>query len=339
MNINIFPWLIPAWEALAQRRSALPHALLIHGPAGLGKTVLARTFAQSLLCETPGPSGFPCGACPACGWFALGNHPDFRVVEPEALSEAAAPEGELPVKAGAAPSRQIKVDQIRELQGFLAVGTHRGGARVILVRPAEAMNAATANALLKSLEEPPPATLFLLVSSAPDRLLPTVRSRCQRIGVAAAAPEAALAWLAGQGLKDPESRLRFASSAPLAAVEEDGETARAREALTAALARPGASALDLADACQGIPPDRVVGWLQKWTYDLVAARAGGAIRYNVRQESAVRAIARGLPRVALLRFERSLSAARAVALHPLNARLFVEEICLRYAQLRESAHE
>jgi len=336
---NIFPWLNSAWEALAQRRSALPHALLIHGPPGLGKTVLARTFAQSLLCEAPAAGGFPCGGCPACGWFALGNHPDFRIVEPEALSESAATDGEPQAKAGAAPSRQIKVDQVRDLQGFLAVGTHRGGARVILVRPAEAMNAATANALLKSLEEPPPRTLFLLVSSAPDRLLPTVRSRCQRIAVTAAALETALPWLAGQGLKDPESRLRYAGRAPLAAMEEDGETARAREALTASLARPDATALDLADACQGIAPDVVVGWLQKWAYDLVAARIGGAIRYNVRQESAVRAIARGLPRAALLRFERSLSAARAVALHPLNARLFIEEICLRYAQLRESPHE
>ena len=324
---------------MAQRRSALPHALLIHGPSGLGKTILARTFAQSLLCEAPSAGGFPCGGCPACGWFALGNHPDFRVVEPEALSESAATDSEPQAKAGAAPSRQIKVDQVRDLQGFLAVGTHRGGARVILVRPAEAMNAATANALLKSLEEPPPRTLFLLVSSAPDRLLPTVRSRCQRIAVTAAALETALPWLAGQGLKDPESRWRYAGRAPLAAMEEEGETARGREALTASLARPDATALDLADACQGIAPDVVVGWLQKWAYDLVAARIGGAIRYNVRQESAVRAIARGLPRAALLRFERSLSAARAVALHPLNARLFIEEICLRYAQLRESPHE
>lgn len=313
--------------------------MLIHGPSGLGKTALARTFAQSVLCEAPRADGLPCGACPACGWFALGNHPDFRVVEPEALAEAAtAAEGEPPAKAGATPSRQIKVEQVRDLQGFLAVGTHRGGARVILVRPAEAMNAATANALLKNLEEPPPRTLFLLVSSAPDRLLPTVRSRCQRIAVSAAAPEAALPWLAGQGLKDPESRLRYAGRAPLAVLEEDAGTARAREALSAALARPEATALDLADACQGIAPDVVVGWLQKWAYDLVAARTGGAIRYHVRQESAVRAIARGLPRVALLRFERSLSAARAVALHPLNARLFIEEICLRYAQLRESPH-
>lgn len=339
MHLIIFPWLQDPWVALLQRRTALPHALLLHGPSGLGKTALARAFAQSLLCENPGPKGLACGACPACGWFALGNHPDFRVVEPEALAEPPAAEGEGTPKSAAAPSRQIKVDQVRELQGFLAVGTHRGGLRVILVRPAEAMNAATANALLKSLEEPPPGTLFLLVSSAPDRLLPTVRSRCQRVAVRAADADAALPWLAAQGVKDAEAKLRYAGRAPLAALEEDGLTARARETLTAALGRPGASALELADACQGVAPEVAVGWFQRWVYDLVAASLGGAVRYNVRQESAVRAIARGLPRTALLRFERSLSGARAVALHPLNARLFLEEICLHYAGLRESPHE
>ena len=339
MNKNIFPWLEGAWRELSQRRPTLPHALLIHGRSGLGKTVLARTFGQALLCETPDPDGLPCGSCRACRWFEQGNHPDFRQVEPEALAANATGEGEGSAKGTSAPSRQIKVDQIRDLQEFLSIGTHRGGARVILVRPAEAMNAATANALLKSLEEPPPGTVFLLVSSAPDRLLPTVRSRCQRIAVAAAATGDALPWLKAQGLKDPEAALRHAGNAPLSALEEDGESARTREALTACLLRRDATALDLTDACQGAAPEAVVGWLQKWVYDLVAARAGAAIRYNLRQESALRAIAGALPGPALLRFERSLSTARSIALHPLNPRLFLEEIFLRYAQLRESPHE
>lgn len=261
------------------------------------------------------------------------------MIEPEALAEAALGEGEGPSKGAGSPSRQIKIDQIRELEDFLAIGTHRGGARVILIRPAEAMNAATANALLKSLEEPPPGTVFLLVSSAPDRLLPTVRSRCQRVAVAAATPEEALPWLRAQGLKDPEAGLQYAGNAPLVALEESGETARARDGLVARLARADVTALDLADACQGVPPDAVIGWLQKWAYDLAAAKMGGAIRYNVRQESALRAIAGVVAAPALLRFERSLSAARAVALHPLNPRLFLEDIFLRYTQLRESPHE
>ena len=339
MKEYIFQWLTGPWQELAQRRRSLPHALLIHGRSGLGKTVLARTFAQALLCEASGSSGFPCGGCPACGWFEQGNHPDFRQIEPEAVAANANEEGQGPTKGTAAPSRQIKIDQIRELQAFLSIGTHRGGARVILVRPAEAMNAATANALLKSLEEPPAGTVFLLVSSAPDRLLPTVRSRCQRVAVPAAAPGDALPWLQAEGLKDPEAALRHAGYAPLAALEEDGEIVRTREALTACLVRRDATALDLTDVCQAVPPDAVVGWLQKWVYDLAAAKAGGAIRYNLRQESALRAIAGAVSGPALLRFERSLSTARAIALHPLNPRLFLEEIFLRYAQLRESPHE
>jgi DNA polymerase-3 subunit delta' len=339
LSTKIFPWLSIPWREFSRRRAALPHALLIHGRPGLGKTILARTFAQALLCEAPASDGFPCGACLACRWFEQGNHPDFRQIEPEALAENPMGEGEGSAKGASAPSRQIKVDQIRDLREFLAIGTHRAGARVILLRPAEAMNAATANALLKSLEEPPPGTVFLLVSSAPDRLLPTVRSRCQRIAVPAAATKDALPWLMAQGLKDAEAALRHAGNAPLAALEDDGDSARARDALTTCLARRGATALDLADACQGAAPEAVVGWLQKWVYDLVAARTGGAIRYNVRQESALRAIASALPALALLKFERSLSTARAIALHPLNPRLFLEEIFLRYAQLRESPHE
>jgi DNA polymerase-3 subunit delta' len=339
LNNKIFQWLAEPWQELAGRRSALPHALLIHGRSGLGKTALARTFAQSLLCEAPRSDGLPCSLCQACHWFEQGNHPDFRLVEPEALTEASAGDGEGQGKGSGSPSRQIKIDQIRDLQEFLGIGTHRGGVRVILVRPAEAMNAATANALLKSLEEPPPGTVFLLVSSAPDRLLPTVRSRCQRVGVPPAAAEDALPWLKAQGLKDAEAGLRHAGNAPLAALEEAGESARTRDGLIARLMRADASALDLADACQGAAPDAVIGWLQKWAYDLVAARMGGAIRYNMRQESALRTIAGALSAPALLRFERSLSAARAVALHPLNPRLFLEEIFLRYTQLRESPHE
>lgn len=340
MMTNIFPWLTQSWQGLARRRTALPHALLLVGRPGLGKTVLARAFAQALLCETARPDGLPCSGCLACRWFEQGNHPDFRLVEPEALAFGSAEEGgEGRPKAGAAPSRQIKIDQVRALQEFLAVGTHRGGARVILLRPAEAMNAATANALLKSLEEPPPGTVFLLVSSAPDRLLPTVRSRCQRIAIPAAAVADAVPWLKAQGVKDPESALRYAGQAPLAALEETQEAARTREALLARLARADATALDLADACQDAAPDAVVGWLQKWAYDLASARLGGPIRYHVRQESALRAIADSLSAPALLRFARSLSAARAVALHPLNPRLFLEDIFLRYALLRESPHE
>lgn len=339
MSIRVFEWLNEAWGELQRRRPALPHALLIQGRSGLGKTALARLFAQALLCESVDSEGLPCGVCQACRWFEQGNHPDFRQVEPEALAEAAPGEGEGGSKGGASPSRQIRIDQIRALQDFLTIGTHRGGLRVVVVRPAEAMNPATANALLKSLEEPPPGTLFLLVSSAPDRLLPTVRSRCQRVPVAVVSSPAAVEWLRGQGVKEPEAALRYAAYAPLAAAEEAAEFGPAREAVLAAFARRDTTALDLADACHGLPLPSVVEWLQKWVCDLALVKRAGAVRYHLRQESALRATADSLGLRPLLRFERSLYAARAVAQHPLNPRLFLEDLFLRYLQLRESAHE
>lgn len=336
MNRELYPWLTPAWRQFQARRANLPHALLVHGRSGLGKTALATLFGQRLLCEGPANSDLPCGKCAACLWFEQGNHPDFRLLEPEALAEPRAGDGEPRKREGETASRQIRIDQVRELQDFLAIGTHRGGLRVVVVRPAEAMNVATANALLKSLEEPPPKTVFLLVSSAPDRLLPTVRSRCQRLAVAPASAADAVGWLRAHGIPDAENALAYAANAPLAAVE-DAEERAARDALIAGrLADGNRDALELADSCQGVAPSRVIYWLQKWTVDLVLARTAGTVRYHQRHAPVLRALAGALAPDRLLRFERSLTEAAAVSQHPLNPRLFLEDIFLRYAQIWEA---
>lgn len=337
MKNNLLPWLEPAWQQLLHRRAQLPHALLIHGRSGLGKTVLGRLFAQRLLCEGPPDADLPCGRCSACRWFSQGNHPDFRLVQPEALSESALGEEEARRRDGEPASRQIRIDQIRELQDFLAIGTHRRGLRVVLIRPADAMNVATSNALLKSLEEPPPGTVFLLVSSAADRLLPTVRSRCQKVAAPAACAADAVPWLLAQGVKDPETALAYAANAPFAALE-DAEEKPVRDALIAELSIGNREALVLADACQGAVPGRVIAWMQKWSSDLVLARMAGRVRYHPRQATALRAIADLLPLEPLLRFERSLAGCAAVARHPLNARLFLEDTFLRYTQLWERSY-
>src|SRR5690349_18829158 len=152
----IYPWQQDAWKELGRYRGQRPHALLLRGREGLGAEALAQTFAQSLLCESPQADGLPCGRCPACNWFAQGNHPDFRLLQPESFAPDAAAEGEdAPPAKKEKKSEQIRIDQVRALQDFLGIGTHRGGLRVIVVHPAEAMNENTQNALLKNLEEPP----------------------------------------------------------------------------------------------------------------------------------------------------------------------------------------
>jgi DNA polymerase-3 subunit delta' len=303
--------------------------LLIHGRPGLGKTILARRFAQYVLCE--GAQGeAPCGRCPSCVWFAQRNHPDFRAVEPEALAPLEEGEGER--RSEKEPSRQIKIEQIRDLERVLAIGTHRQGLRVILIRPAEAMNWVTSNALLKNLEEPPPGTLFLLVSSAPERLLPTVRSRCQAIAVAAASDTDALGWLKEQGVREPAEALAYASHAPLAALESESDRV-ARDAFIGRLTAGEIAPLELTESCQGIAPGTVLGWLQRWTFDLALARFTGDVRYHLRQGPALQRLAAGVAPEPLLGFARSLAADLAVAEHPLNPRLFIESVLLRYAQL------
>ncbi len=162
---------------LAQK-AQLAHALLIKGPRGIGKQAFGTELAQALLCESPASDGTACAQCKACNWFTSGAHPDFRILAPvtEGDAEAETEEGGKKTKA----SPWISIEQVRELHDFIYVSSHRGGRKVILVCPAEALNVNAANALLKSLEEPPALTHFILISHRPQRLMMVRGSRCGR---------------------------------------------------------------------------------------------------------------------------------------------------------------
>ena len=147
------PWNEPILEAL-KKRERLPHAILLHGPLGVGKLELAERMAQLLLCEHADPAQRPCGRCDGCRWYLAGNHPDFRRLEPEAIAKLPPPTEEEEGSSAEAPARRTKqpsivitVDQVRELADFLNIGSHRGKLRIALVHPAEDMNANAANAL------------------------------------------------------------------------------------------------------------------------------------------------------------------------------------------------
>ena len=312
------PWNEPILQQFKARLERLPHALLVHGAPGVGKLALAERMAELLLCEHADTARRPCGACDACRWFAAGNHPDFRRVEPEALAKQPV-EGE-PGEEGAAeasparrarqPSLQVRIEQVRELADFLNLRSHRGRLRVALVHPAEDMNEIAANALLKGLEEPPAGAMFLLVSHRPARLLPTIRSRCVAVPVPLPAKDVALKWLAAQSVKDAERWLAYAGGAPIRALDYAAEA----PALERLLQSPA-----IAEDREEI--ERLTEALQKIAYDRAFAAFGLPPKYRTGKAAVPPQSAR-----AWIAYARWMNENRALSKHPLNAKLFSAEM-------------
>jgi DNA polymerase-3 subunit delta' len=330
----LYPWQHGDWTTLAKQGDRLHHALLLTGEPGIGKLAFARHLAQARLCESAevDNQARPCGRCDACHWFTAGNHPDFRELAP--ASEAADDEDD--GKAKKKPSSWITIDQVRELNDFVHLTAHRGGGRVTIVQPAEALNQAAANALLKTLEEPPEGAIFILVSHQWRRLMPTIRSRCRRMPLTMPTAEAALAWLAEQGLADAASHLAESGGAPLAAIERaDAAVLATRRAFLAELQAPRQlDALGLAERLdkQKIEVARVTDWLLRWVYDLSCLGLAGTVRYYPDESAPLRALAEGLDPVRLMRFHDQVVEARRLATHPLNARLVYEQLLYGYLQ-------
>jgi len=200
--MNAMPWHAADWARLQARRQrdALPHALLLCGPAGLGKRAFAQRFVRGLLCGRA-QEGEACGQCRSCLLLDAGTHPDVVTLG-------------FGLRKDGTQRTEIVIEQIRELSARLAMSSQFGGWQVALIDPADAMNAAAANALLKTLEEPTGQTLLVLLADAPWRLPQTIRSRCQRIEFALPAADEARAWLEGQGVALAQVALEAALGNP-----------------------------------------------------------------------------------------------------------------------------
>jgi len=314
------PWNEPVFQSVKRMLASgrLPHALLLHGPRGVGKLALAERLGQLLLCEG---ENRPCGKCDGCRWYLAGTHPDLRRVEPEALAKGVEPgeEGEEGAESSSKkkkPSLDIKIEQVRALADFLNLRSHRGALRVALLHPAEEMNPNAQNALLKGLEEPPAGAVFILVSHRPHRLLPTVRSRCVKTPVPIPAADAGLAWLKSQpGGQDAARWLAFSGGAPLQALKY-AEEASTWDGL---LKSPAP-----ADEREGL--ERLAEVLQKVAYDRAFSSFGLAPKYKSGAASKVH------PR-RLLAFARQMGENRQLTRHPVNARLFSAEMLARTVDL------
>jgi DNA polymerase III subunit delta' len=321
----------------------MAHALLLGGPAGNLKSDLAYAFAASLLCECPEPTGAACRRCAACNWLEQGNHPDFRWLRPEIAEEAseAGKEGK-EVREGKGGSKEITIDQVRALGDFLTIGTHRAGNRVILVTPAEAMNRNTANALLKSLEEPRPGTVFILVSDHLERLLPTVRSRCRIVHVGQPDKQLALEWLKEQGVADGEQWLALAGEAPELAKKiaggSHGGLLRLLEQQLAAGPRLNpvllAGEVDkLLRADAKLSAYDVVDWTQRWLYDVSAQSSTLPVRFFVLAKAKIERLATATDISKLLKFNVKTAEFKRLSQHTLNNKLFFEDFFSEYTRL------
>jgi DNA polymerase-3 subunit delta' len=327
------PWQVGAARAALAQRSTRPHALLVHGPRGVGKHALALGFAQALLCEAPLPDGLACGECPGCRYAIAGQHPDLMRLELLMID---------PDDGTLVEVDTIAIDRVRALTDFVQLTSHRQRAKVAVIAPAERMNAAAANALLKTLEEPPPGTYLILVSDRPGRVPATILSRCRKLAAPLPAPADARAWLATQGVAVPDVALAQAAGAPfLALAYADPAMQSERGAWLAALSAPGRLAVSaLAARIDGGGKEErkarlahAVDWMIAWTADLARVGAGGAARQNPDAAEPLRRLASQVAPIALFRYHRSLLRQRALLVHPLQPRLVAEALLIDYKAL------
>lgn len=246
------PWLAPVRGRLAalQDQGRLPHGLLLAGSPGAGQPEIAAWLGARLLCRSPAAGG-ACGKCADCRLVLAGNHPDFRWV------------GVLPDK------KEISIDQVRALSLALSMRSYRGGAKVSIFAPAEAMNAKAFNALLKTLEEPAPETYLMLAAGRIDRMPRTVASRCMRVRLPLPGNREALEWLSARsGSEAWPSLLELAGGAPFLAADHAQEGLGALDAeLQSAISAAIDGRLDVvafAEACARNAPAARIAWLESW---------------------------------------------------------------------------
>ncbi len=316
--MSVLPWHTGTLAELLQRHrdGRLPHALLLAGPAGIGRRRFAEALAAALLCLEPAADGTSCGRCPACRLREAGTHPDLLHLGPE-------------------DSQVIRIDQIRDLIGQLALSRHQAAWRVVILDPADALNIAAANALLKTLEEPPPRTLMILLAMRPARLPATIRSRCQLLRMPLPSPQEAVAWLQTQGVEAPEAALQLAGGAPLIARELDADLLRRHAELFrqwVALAAGEGDPVKLAGEWIKPEAEWPIQWMQQWLGDMIRLRHGGPPRM-ADLSGALQPLAEAIDLQRLHRLLDRIDEARRLLASQVNAQTLVEGLLIHWSNL------
>ena len=345
MTGPVAPWLQTQLQNLIKQRG---QAWLLAGPSGLGQFELALALAKTWLCDNATPEG-ACGVCGSCHAVDVHTHADLAVLMPELLSlELGWPldektQEELDSKKRK-PSKEIKVEAARDVVAFTQFTRSRGTTKVVLIFPAERMNAITANTLLKTLEEPPGAVKFILATEASHQLLPTIRSRCLAHTMVWPAFDAALSWLqlasmpeqAEQGADKKSAKAPTPSELKTLLTAAGGRPADAlawiRGGQAAAVAQdwqalPAAMAKGDVTALGNFLPAQAVDALQKLCHDVMAVRAGAGPRFFQASDLPPALAKSGLS--ALAAWARELSSIARTVEHPYNPGLMLESLASR----------
>jgi DNA polymerase-3 subunit delta' len=329
---NIYPWQFEKWQQCTTMRARLPHAILLHGRAGIGKFHFAQALSQSLLCQSPQQSGHACGACQSCHWFKEDAHPDFRLLTPEQEGDA---DGETESsKKKSKKKSNISVAQVRDLNDFIQLSSHQAqGYKIVLIHPAEALNISSANALLKMLEEPASNVIFILVAHQIHKLLPTILSRCHQIAMPAPDVESAANWLSQQGVTQTKEKLAYFANAPMTLLEQVTQKMPFDEICGALAQGPKLDTAQLASQLTATQVEAGLNSLQKWLYDLISIKSGCELRYHLAYAQALQALAGKVNLNGVFELQKKVSALKNLALHPLNHALQVECLLLEYTKL------
>ena len=326
---SLAPWLQLQRQTLLAQRG---HAWLLQGPSGMGQFELGMAMVRAWLCEQPSTQG-ACGHCTSCHSIDVHAHADLCVLMPE--TEMLAKGWPLSEKAQAdiddkkrKPSKEIRVDAMRDAVEFTQRTSSRGRGKAVLVYPAEQMNAVTANALLKTLEEPPGDVRFVLATEAAHQLLPTIRSRCLSHTMAWPPQEEMVQWLQAQGLPADHAQawLRASGGRPMDALA----MAQGGQGLDVLARLPKAVLAGDVALFTDMPLPLVVQWLQKLCHDLMCVAQGAQPRYF-----ALADLPKPPSAMVLSRWTKSLQQEARTAEHPFNAGLMIEALV---AQARTVLH-
>ena len=325
---SIYPWFKDAWTAI-HKNEKLPHALIFKGKEGIGKYDFANTFAKSYLCQSPISNHLPCEACSSCEWFP-DSHPDFKHIAPIESDDDESS------KRKTVRKKNIAIHQIRELSEYLELSAHQeSGRRIVLIEPADSLNQAASNALLKILEEPPENTLFILVTSQAQKLIATIRSRCQLLELRGPSLDEARVFLDGQKIAYEKSLLSFTGGSPFNAMKEL-ENQSERSVITQLLSqghKVDITKINYSILTQGL--DWTVNMIQKWTFDLLLSFHTQQSHYFKAEEARIDSQTKQLNLDALLLFVNELNELKKIASHPVNQELQLQNIFIKYKQIFE----